>query len=103
MVLIGLALVVVGALAVVAAVFGTDLNLGVIEFLGIDVSPMALFLIGLGSGLSIMWGLSVMKFGTKRGLARRRENKRLAELSDKLGKVEAERRSDGDLDGSPNS
>jgi predicted RND superfamily exporter protein len=100
MVLVGVALVVFGALAVVSAVFGTDINDGVIEFLGIDVSPMTLFLIGLGSGLSIMWGLSVMKFGTKRGLARRKENKRLSELSEKLGKVEAERRADGDLDDS---
>ena len=95
MVILGLVLIIVGALAVVIAVFGTDVSGGVIEFLGIDVSPMTLFLLGLGSGLAIMWGLSVTRFGTKRGLARRRENKRLSELSEKLDKVEADRRADG--------
>jgi len=90
MVILGLLLIVVGAVAIVAAV-GTVEGTGV-ELLGTDVSPLALFLIGLGAGVAILWGFSLTKWGTKRSLRQRRESKRLSELSEKLDEREAERR-----------
>jgi hypothetical protein len=90
----GLLLLIVGALAVVAGVFtatGTD-----VELLGFDVGPVGLYLIGLGSGLAIMWGLGLTKWGTKRSLRHRREARKLNELSEKLERQEAERRDESD-------
>ncbi|WP_372735451.1 hypothetical protein [Nocardioides sp.] len=95
MVVVGFVLIALGALAIVSAVFATS-STGTVEFLSIDVSPLALFLVGLGAGVAIMWGFAILKFGTKRGLARRKEHRRLADLSEKLDKVEAERRHDID-------
>lgn len=88
MLLLGLVLIALGGLAIVAAVFGTDVD-GTIEFLGQDVSGLALFLLGLGSGVAIWWGFSIFKWGTKRGWARRKEQKKMEELSEKLDRVEA--------------
>jgi hypothetical protein len=90
----GLLVLLVGALAVVAAVFtadGTD-----VELLGLDVTALGLYLIGLGSGLAILWGFTISKWGTKRSLRQRRESKQLGELSEKLDKHEAARRTDQD-------
>ena len=94
MLLLGLILIALGALAIVAAVFTVEIAGGDIELLGVEVSALALFLIGVGAGLAVMWGLSVFKWGTKRGLARRREQKKLNELSEKLDRVDADRRHD---------
>ncbi|MDF1603632.1 hypothetical protein [Nocardioides sp. YIM 152315] len=90
----GLLLVVVGALAVVAAVFtatGTD-----VELLGFDVTAVGLYLVGLASGVAILWGLGLTKWGAKRTLRHRRESRRLDELSTKLDRQEAERRGESD-------
>lgn len=92
MVILGLVLIAVGALAIVCGVFTADVVGGQLEFLGMDVSPMALFLIGVGSSVAIWWGLWILKSGSKRSWARRKEQKRLEELSGKLDAVEAERR-----------
>jgi hypothetical protein len=94
---VGLLLIVVGAVAVVAAVFtatGTD-----VELLGLGTSALGLYLVGLGSGLALLWGFSLTKWGTKRSLRHRREAKRLDELSDKLDRQDAERHRDGDNEG----
>ena len=96
MLLLGLILIALGGLAVVAAVFTAELNDGKIEFLGTDLSALALFLVGLGAGVAILWGFSIFKWGTKRGLARRREQKKMDELSEKLGEAEARRHDIGD-------
>ena len=91
---VGLLLMVLGALAVVAAVFtaeGTS-----VELLGLDVSALGLFLIGLGSGVAILWGFSISKWGTKRNLRQRREARRLDELQSQLDRREAQQRRDGD-------
>jgi hypothetical protein len=95
MVILGLALVVVGVLAILAAVLETEISGDAVDYVVFDVTATGLFLIGLGAGLALMWGFAAMRFGAKRGLARRRENKRLTELSEKLDRVEAERRADG--------
>ena len=44
----------------------------------------------------MLWGFTIAKFGMKRGLQRRKESKQLTELSEKLDRVEAERREDSD-------
>ena len=88
MVVLGLILIAAGALGIVAAVFTAD---GTVELLGTDISALAMFLVGLGSGVAIWWGLSLGKFGTKRTLRQRRESKKLAELSEKLEKHDDDR------------
>src|SRR5688572_2069881 len=93
MVILGLLLVVVGALAILAGLLAID---GSAELLGSEVHGTALFLIGVGAGVAVLWGFTIAKFGMKRGLQRRRESKQLTELSEKLDRVEAERREDAD-------
>jgi len=90
----GLLVLLVGALAVVAAMFTADGTN--VEILGLDVTALGLYLIGLGSGLAILWGFTISKWGTKRSLRQRREAKQLSELSEKLDKHEADRRTDQD-------
>lgn len=86
---LGLLLILLGALAVVAALFTAH---GSAELLGVDTSAMALYFIGLGSGVAILWGFTLTKWGTKRSLRQRRESKRLDDLSEKLDKREADER-----------
>jgi hypothetical protein len=88
----GLLLMLVGALAVVAAVFTADGTN--VELLGLDVTAVGIYLIGLGSGIAILWGFTISKWGTKRSLRQRREAKELNELSEKLDRREADRRED---------
>lgn len=90
MVILGLLLIVLGAVAIVAAI-GTAEGTGV-ELLGTDISPVALFFIGLGAGVAILWGFGLTKWGTKRSIRQRRESKKLSELSERLEEREAERR-----------
>ena len=96
MVILGLVLIALGALAIVCGVFTSELTGGDVEFLGQEVSPVGLFLIGVGSAVAIWWGLWILKSGSKRSWARRKEQKRLEELSEKLDDVEAKRRMDID-------
>ncbi len=93
MFVIGLLLMLAGALAIVAALFASS---GTAEFLGIDVSALGIFLVGLAAGLAILWGWTVSKFGVKRSLQHRRESKQLQELSEKLDKVDEGKRHDVD-------
>lgn len=90
MVILGLLLIVLGAVAIVAAI-GTAEGTGV-ELLGAEIGPVALFFIGLGAGVAILWGFGLTKWGTKRSIRQRRESKKLNELSEKLEEREAERR-----------
>ncbi len=97
MLLLGLVLIALGALVIVAAVFTVELVGGEIELLdSVELTPLALFLLGVGAGVAILWGFGILKWGTKRGLARRREQKKLNELNDKLGRADAERRSESE-------
>lgn len=91
MVVLGLILIAAGALGIVAAVFTAE---GSTELLGTDISALAMYLVGLGSGIAIWWGFTIGKFGTKRSLRHRREAKQLNELSEKLEKHEEERGDD---------
>ena len=96
MVILGLVLIALGGLAIVTAVFATEIDNGQLAYLSIDVSPLVLFLIGVASAVAILWGFSITKFGGKRSWARRREEKRLTELSEKLDTGDARRRMDVD-------
>jgi hypothetical protein len=97
MVVLGLLLIVLGVLAILAGVF---LNEGTGELLGIDMGSVGVFLVGVAAGALLLWGFSILKWGTKRGLARRRESKELSRLSEKLDRVESDRGdTDGDTDG----
>lgn len=99
MVVLGLLLIALGILAVVAAVF--DLESVPVELLGTELDSLYVFLLGVGAGLSVLWGFAILKFGTRRTLQRRREAKQLNELSQKLDQVEAERRRDGEGEEKP--
>ena len=95
MVVIALVLIALGALAIVVAFAFTDPGTGGM-YLGVEVNTLSSFLIGVAAGAAILWGLWILKWGTKRTLAHRRERKELSELNAKLERVEAERRADGD-------
>ena len=91
---LGLLLLLVGALAVVAAVFtaaGSN-----VELLGFDLSALGLYLIGLGSGAAILWGFGLTKWGTKRNLRQRRETRRLNRAPSESGDGRDRHRDDGD-------
>ena len=96
MVILGLVLILLGALAIVCGLFTSEVDGTQLQFLGQDLSPAALFLVGVGSAVAIWWGLWILKSGSKRSWARRKEQKRLEELSDQLDDVDASRRMDVD-------
>ena len=95
MFVVGLLLVLFGALAIVAALFGSE---GTAEFLGMDLSAFGIFVIGLAAGVAILWGYTIAKFGVKRSMQHRRESKQLQELSEKLDKADEEKRREVDDD-----
>ncbi len=92
MVVLGLILMALAAVAVVGALFTVD---GSTQLFGIDLSAAALFFVGLGAGLALMWGAGLARWGARRSLRRRREGRQLRELQEKLDRREAEERRDG--------
>jgi len=88
MLILGLLLVALGALAIIVAIFEAT---GDVAVFGNDLTAATVFLFGVGAGVAILFGISVIKFGTKRSLQRRRESKEMHELSHKLERAEAER------------
>lgn len=99
MLILGVLLMGGGALLIVASVLTAEVTSGgKLELLNTEVGAVTLFLLGVGSGIAILWGMSITKFGAKRQLAQRRENQKLSELSEKLDRAEAERRRDIDGD-----
>jgi hypothetical protein len=93
MFVLGLLLILAGAVGVLSAVFSSS---GTATFLGQDLSALAIFLLGVGSAMAVLWGLGIARFGAKRSMQHRRESKKLQELSDKLDKADDERRKDID-------
>jgi hypothetical protein len=93
MVFLGLALIILGGIAVLSAIFVSEPGTGG-ELLGFGVGTLEAFLVGVAAGAAILWGFSILKWGTKRGLAHRKERKELTRLNEKLDRVEAERRED---------
>jgi hypothetical protein len=94
MLILGFLLVLVGLLAILVALFGTGGTNDTAEFLGNDLTTLTVFFIGLAAGVAVLWGFSIIRFGIKRSMQRRRERKQLTELSEKLERVEGERRDD---------
>ncbi len=95
MVFLGLALIILGGIAILSAIFVSEPGSGG-ELLGFGVTTLEAFVIGVAAGAAILWGFSILKWGTRRGLAHRKERKELTKLNEKLERVEAERRTDGD-------
>jgi len=95
MVFLGLALMILGGIAVLSAVFvSKDLSGGGGQLLGFNVTTLESFFVGVAAGAAILWGFAILKWGTKRGLAHRKERKELTKLNEKLERVEADRRDD---------
>jgi hypothetical protein len=94
MLLLGLVVLVVGVIGLVLSFFGASIDYKhrSAEIMNWDVAPGTLVLWGAVSTLLIMLGLWLMKAGAKQGWKRRKEHKRLGELSDKLDQVELDRR-----------
>ena len=93
MFMVGVLLILAGGLAIVAAVFGSE---GTATLLDRDLNALTIFLLGLGSGVAVWWGVSIARFGARRSLKHRRESKELQELSEKLDKADEERRREVD-------
>lgn len=93
MFVLGLLLILAGALGVLAAVFSSSETA---VFLGRDLSALTIFLLGVGSAVAVLWGLGIARFGAKRSMQHRRESKKLQELSEKLDRADADRRKDVD-------
>lgn len=98
MLILGLLLVVAGAAVIVSAVFTAEVTGGHIEILGIEMGAVTVFVLGIAAVVAIWWGFSIGKFGARRSMRQRREDNRLQELSEKLDRVEADRRKDPDED-----
>jgi hypothetical protein len=100
MLILGLLLLVLGVVALLVSYFGASIDNThrSAEIMNIDVSAGTLVLWGAVSAALIVGGLWSMKVGAKQGWRRRQEHKRLTELSEKLDRVETDRRSD-DLSG----
>ncbi len=96
MFILGLLLIVLGILAIVGAIT-TDSSSA--AFFGFDdLSAVAIFFIGLGSGVAILWGFGILKYGTRRSLKQRREQKKLHDLSEQLERADFERHRGEDQD-----
>ena len=93
MVILGLLLIIAGAIAILSALFVSEPGTGG-ELLGFEVTTFGAFLVGVAAGAAILWGFSILKWGTRRGLAHRKERKELHKLSDRLDRAESERRHD---------
>jgi len=94
MVILGLLLIGAGVIAILSAVFVSE---GTVTYLGLDLSALGIFLVGVGAGVAVLWGYTILRFGTRRELKARRERKELNELSAKLDRAEADRKSDDDI------
>ena len=93
MVILGLGLMILGAIAVLSALFVSEPGTGG-ELMGVDVSTLDAFLVGVAAGAAILWGFAILKWGTRRSLAHRKERKELTRLNEKLERAEAESRED---------
>ena len=90
MLILGLLLVAAALAAALGAVFLID---GAqIEYAGIDISPLTLYVGGALTVVALVLGISLMRSATRRSLQARRDRKQLAKANAKLAKVEAERR-----------
>jgi uncharacterized membrane protein YedE/YeeE len=87
MVALGLVLLVVGVLVLLAGLFTTG-DAGNASMLGIHLGATAVFLLGVFSGVAIIWGLGITRFGGKRQLRQRKEKRHLQKMAAKLEEME---------------
>lgn len=95
MFLLGLLLIVVGVLAILAALFRSS---GTASLLGSDLTPKTIFLLGVAAGAAVLWGFTITKFGARRTLRQRKETRRLQTLSAKMDRAEAKKNQGEDTD-----
>lgn len=93
MVVLGLVLILLGAIAILSAVFVSEPGTGG-ELLGFEVTTLESFIVGVIAGALILWGFTLTKWGTRRSLAHRRERKELNKLNERIVKVEERRAAD---------
>lgn len=93
MVILGLLFIAAGALVIVAAFASNDPGTGG-EILGFELTTLETFLLGVAAGGVLLLGVSILKWGTKRSLAHRRERKELNRLNERLDRAESEKRGD---------
>lgn len=91
MFVLGVLLILVGVLAILAALFSSS---GTASLLGADLSTKTIFLLGVAAGAAILWGFTITRFGARRSIRQRRETRRLQTLSAKMDRAEAEKTRD---------
>lgn len=91
MVILGIVLIILGAIAILSAVAWSEPGSGG-DILGFSVTTLESFFVGVAAGAALLLGFSILKWGTKRSLAHRRERKELTALNEKLDRVEADRK-----------
>src|SRR5512141_2468148 len=94
MVVLGLLLIGAGIVFILAALFSTS---GTASLLGAHLSAQTIFLLGLASGIAILWGFTISRVGVQRSLRHRREGRELRKLSERNARADADaaRQSDG--------
>lgn len=104
MVVFGLVLIALGAVVIVLGLFTSEVkfedNEATVEIANVNLSTEGLFLAGVIAAALVLVGLWAVKLGAKMGWKHRKEQKRLNELSEKLDKVELERRRQDDEENS---
>jgi uncharacterized integral membrane protein len=90
MVVLGLLLIGAGIIFILAALFSTS---GTASFLGAHLGARTIFLLGLASGMAILWGFTISRVGVQRSLRHRRESRELRKLSEHSSRRDAEKRS----------
>lgn len=107
MVVFGLVLIALGAVVIVLGLFTSEVkfedNEATVEIANVNLSTEGLFLAGVIAAALVLVGLWAVKLGAKMGWKHRKEQKRLNELSEKLDKVELERRRQDDEEDSSSS
>jgi small-conductance mechanosensitive channel len=93
MVVLGLLLIGAGVIFILAALYSTS---GTASFLGAHLGARTIFLLGLASGMAILWGLAISRVGVQRSLRHRRESRELRRISERDSDTGAGRRSDED-------
>src|SRR4249919_3372329 len=95
MVLLGLVLILGGTVTIIAALFTSS---DTAQLVGLDLNALTIFFVGVASAVAVLWGWALIKHGAKRSLKLRKERKELSRLSEKLDRVESERRAEADAD-----
>jgi len=96
MLVLGLVLMGVAVVLICAGVFGAgDGSTGdqAATIIGIHLGATTVFLLGLVSGVALLFGFSLTKWGGKRQLRQAKERRRLQGLAHRLEEVESERSS----------